>query len=202
MTLEDGRQPGGRQPAPGKLTVLQSFVNTLDIGRGVDAFTGTSQLARWLNDQGLLPNGVLPESDSLGQTKEVREAFRELLLANTGIPPDPYAFEVIRQTWERARFVLTMDAGREARLEPQGPGVTRAFGELIFTMFEAMVSGTWTRLKACQNEGCQWAFYDYSKNRSGKWCAMAACGNRAKVRGYRQRRQRPQMRTIEGSTAP
>ncbi len=202
MTLEDGRQPGGRQPAPGKLRVLQSFVNTLDIARGVDAFTGTSQLTRWLIDQGLLPNGVRPESDSLGQTKDVREALRELLLANTGILPDPYAFEVIRLAWERARFVLAMDAGREARLEPQGAGVARAFGELIFTMFEAMVRGTWTRLKACQNEGCQWAFYDSSKNHSGKWCAMAACGNRAKVRSYRQRRQGPQTRTIEGHTGP
>lgn len=202
MTLEDGHQPGGRQPSPGKLRVLQGFVNTLDIARGVDAFTGTGELASWLIAHGLLPDGVLPESDSLGQAKEVREAFRELLLANTGILPDPYASEVIGQTWERARFALVMNARREARLEPQGPGVARAFGELIFTMFESMVRGTWTRLKACQNEGCQWAFYDSSKNHSGKWCAMAACGNRAKVRRYRQRRQRLETRTIEGPSGP
>jgi predicted RNA-binding Zn ribbon-like protein len=30
-------------------------------------------------------------------------------------------------------------------------------------------------------------FYDRSKNRSGRWCVMAECGNRAKVRAYRER---------------
>ncbi|MGH2778535.1 MAG: CGNR zinc finger domain-containing protein, partial [Actinomycetota bacterium] len=31
------------------------------------------------------------------------------------------------------------------------------------------------------------AFYDHSKNRSGKWCTMRVCGNRAKTRAYRER---------------
>ncbi|HWL91166.1 MAG TPA: CGNR zinc finger domain-containing protein, partial [Actinomycetota bacterium] len=30
-------------------------------------------------------------------------------------------------------------------------------------------------------------FFDGSKNKSGKWCSMAACGNRAKVRAFRER---------------
>ncbi len=50
-----------------------------------------------------------------------------------------------------------------------------------------MVDGTWSRLKACRQ--CEWAFYDWSKNRSGRWCAMSVCGNRTKVRAYRARRR-------------
>ncbi|HEX6579263.1 MAG TPA: CGNR zinc finger domain-containing protein, partial [Actinomycetota bacterium] len=30
-------------------------------------------------------------------------------------------------------------------------------------------------------------FFDRSKNKSGKWCSMNACGNRAKVRAFRAR---------------
>ncbi|HKC76276.1 MAG TPA: CGNR zinc finger domain-containing protein [Chloroflexota bacterium] len=45
------------------------------------------------------------------------------------------------------------------------------------------------RLKICRNETCRWAFYDYSKNRSGAWCTMAVCGSRSKARTYRQRRR-------------
>jgi predicted RNA-binding Zn ribbon-like protein len=50
-----------------------------------------------------------------------------------------------------------------------------------------MTDGTWKRLKACRNHGCRWAFYDYSKNRSGSWCSMQLCGNRTKTRSYRRR---------------
>ena len=36
-------------------------------------------------------------------------------------------------------------------------------------------------------EDCRWAFYDESRNRSATWCDMKVCGNRAKVRGFRER---------------
>jgi predicted RNA-binding Zn ribbon-like protein len=38
-----------------------------------------------------------------------------------------------------------------------------------------------------RNHGCRWAFYDYSKNRSASWCLMQLCGNRRKIRAYRER---------------
>jgi predicted RNA-binding Zn ribbon-like protein len=45
-------------------------------------------------------------------------------------------------------------------------------------------------MKACAlHDSCEWAFYDWSKNRSGTWCDMAVCGNRAKARAYRERRR-------------
>jgi predicted RNA-binding Zn ribbon-like protein len=50
-----------------------------------------------------------------------------------------------------------------------------------------MAAGTWDRLKACRQETCRWAFYDNTKNRSGVWCTMEVCGNRAKARSYRER---------------
>ena len=37
------------------------------------------------------------------------------------------------------------------------------------------------------NPDCRWAFYDGSKNRSGRWCDMASCGNRMKARAFRER---------------
>ena len=50
-----------------------------------------------------------------------------------------------------------------------------------------MEEGAWERLKTCANGRCGWAFYDRSKNRSGRWCSMDVCGNRAKTRAYRSR---------------
>jgi len=60
-------------------------------------------------------------------------------------------------------------------------------GRLLATMYDAMATGTWVRLKACTNDECQWAFYDHSRNRSGAWCTMAVCGNRMKGRAFRRR---------------
>jgi predicted RNA-binding Zn ribbon-like protein len=70
------------------------------------------------------------------------------------------------------------------------PGIDGALGRLLAIVFRAMNDGTWERLKACPADDCEWAFYDWSKNGSGTWCDMAVCGNRAKARAYRERRQR------------
>jgi predicted RNA-binding Zn ribbon-like protein len=52
----------------------------------------------------------------------------------------------------------------------------------------AAADGTWERAKACRADDCRWAFYDQSRNRSARWCDMAVCGNRTKVRAYRAKR--------------
>jgi predicted RNA-binding Zn ribbon-like protein len=41
------------------------------------------------------------------------------------------------------------------------------------------------RIKVC--EGCGAVFYDESKNRTRRWCDSSTCGNRARVRRYRER---------------
>jgi len=51
----------------------------------------------------------------------------------------------------------------------------------------AAAAGVWPRLKMCGHVDCRWVFYDGSRNGRGRWCAMAACGNRAKTSAYRQR---------------
>jgi predicted RNA-binding Zn ribbon-like protein len=73
------------------------------------------------------------------------------------------------------------------RLEAETTGVDGALGRLLVIVYRAMETGTWSRLKACRNDTCRWAFYDHSKNRSGHWCTMSVCGNRTKARQYRQR---------------
>ncbi len=41
----------------------------------------------------------------------------------------------------------------------------------------------------CANEDCRWLFVDTTKNHRRQWCMTSACGNRARVRRYRQRQQ-------------
>jgi predicted RNA-binding Zn ribbon-like protein len=69
----------------------------------------------------------------------------------------------------------------------EGVGIDRPIGELLISVTASMAAGSWNRLKICANDACQEAFYDTSRNRSGRWCSMAKCGNRMKGRAYRFR---------------
>ncbi|WP_037360066.1 CGNR zinc finger domain-containing protein [Amycolatopsis orientalis] len=43
------------------------------------------------------------------------------------------------------------------------------------------------RLRACANDECQLFLLDRSRANRARWCSMAACGNREKVRRHYQR---------------
>jgi hypothetical protein len=54
---------------------------------------------------------------------------------------------------------------------------------------DLLVSSELGRVRECAGERCDWLFLDASRNRSRRWCDMAACGNRAKAqRNYARRR--------------
>jgi predicted RNA-binding Zn ribbon-like protein len=160
--------------APEPLRIVQTFVNT------VNRETGEEWLHEWLADEG----AVAAESD-LDRARAVREALRELLFANNGerVTGDPLAV----LTGAAGKAPLTIDFRRPA-LVSGASGVDGVLGRVLVAAFLAMADGAWARLKCCRNTCCGWAFYDYSKNRSGSWCSMQLCGNRTKTRAYRRRK--------------
>jgi predicted RNA-binding Zn ribbon-like protein len=95
-----------------------------------------------------------------------------------------------------AAIAATMRAGIQADISgrvvvvPAGSGATAALTRLLLIAAEAATAGTWSRLKVCSADDCQWAFYDRSPTRSGCWCSMQICGSRAKSRAYRNRASR------------
>ncbi len=62
-----------------------------------------------------------------------------------------------------------------------------ALAQLMAAATTSRIKGSWPRLKMCPAEECRWAFYDTSRNRSKRWCSMEVCGNRNKVRAFRDR---------------
>jgi predicted RNA-binding Zn ribbon-like protein len=57
---------------------------------------------------------------------------------------------------------------------------------VVFSATGLLTSGDLERAKECPPDegGCGWLFYDMSKNRSRRWCDMAGCGSRVKMRRY------------------
>ena len=120
----------------------------------------------------------------------MREALRAVLLAHNGTaPPVDDAAATLDAAAKRARVRLHFDAECGPWLEPDAGGVDGALGRLLAIAHAAMAEGTWSRLKACREHSCEWAFYDATRNRSRTWCDMQVCGNRAKARAYRHRQE-------------
>jgi predicted RNA-binding Zn ribbon-like protein len=176
------------ESAPGELELVRSFVNTLEADAGIDELSTPAALSHWLAEHELLePRQELTESDR-ERVVSFREGLRALMLANNGAPLSREAIESLNAAGSGAPLALRFSGDGRAELAPVSDGVGFALARLAAIVSGAMSEGTWPRLKACRADDCQWAFYDRSRNRSGTWCDMADCGNRAKVRRYRERR--------------
>jgi predicted RNA-binding Zn ribbon-like protein len=176
--------------APGPLLVVQELVNTLDIESGTDSVGSPAGLRAWLVERGLAPGDLRPTADDIARVAELREALRALLHANNGGALDP---DKLRNLNRAGRGGLRVRFGEDgaAVLEPQPEeAIAAAIGRIVAIVFVAVTDGTFTRLKACPARDCGWAFYDRSKNRSARWCSMAICGSREKMRAHRARRVR------------
>jgi predicted RNA-binding Zn ribbon-like protein len=186
-------EPGGRPKAPGRLELLQRFINSYnhDFPPEWDRIGTPEKASAWLRQKRLVARPDRISDADAARLRELREAIRALAIANHDGRPDPAAAAVIRRISATARVsVVVDDAGRTA-LAPAGRGVDGAVATLLGILHEAQLTGHWSRLKGCRQ--CGYAFYDRSKNRSAAWCAMSICGNRTKNRAY-YRRRRPSPR--------
>jgi predicted RNA-binding Zn ribbon-like protein len=174
-------------PAPGELELVRAFVNTWDADEDVEKVPGPTELHDWLVENDLLEPDARVTAADHRHAIEVREALRAMLLANAGLELDPAAAAVIDDASRRARLGVRFDAECQVRTAPDADGVDGAIGRLLALVAAAQEDGTWPRLKACLADDCQWGFYDRSRNRSAVWCDMRICGNRQKVRSYRER---------------
>jgi predicted RNA-binding Zn ribbon-like protein len=175
-------------PAPGALETVRSFVNTLDIDDGIELLGSPDELAAWLAGEDLAgADAVRATQADLRRAVALREALRAHLLAHHDQPLAPGAAATLDAAARRARLTVRFTGTDETALEPAAGGVDGALGRLLAIVARAIEDGSWQRLKVCPADTCQWAFYDASRNRSAVWCDMRVCGNRAKVRGFRER---------------
>jgi predicted RNA-binding Zn ribbon-like protein len=172
--------------APEPLRLVQSFVNTVDLQHGREWLGTPAELSAWLVDAGLSGALELTASD-LQRAIELREALRALLRANNGDAVAAEAIVTVNRAASAGRLAVELDDGPRVQLEPYGRGIDGALGAIVGVALTAVIDGSWTRLKACPN--CRWAFHDYSRNRSARWCSMQLCGNRLKTGDYRRRRR-------------
>ena len=182
-------EPGGRPKAPGRLELLQRFINSYnhDFPREWDRIGTPERAEAWLLQKGLVaPGDRISDADAV-RLRDLREAIRALAIANHGRQPEAVATGIVRRVSGTAQLSVVIDDTGRTALEPARPGVDAAVATLLGILHEAQLTGHWSRLKGCRQ--CGYAFFDRSKNRSAAWCAMSICGNRTKNRAYYRRRR-------------
>ena len=182
-------EPGGRPKAPGRLELLQRFINSHnhDFPAGWDRLGSPEKTRAWLRQKGLVGPGDRVSAADVTRLRELREALRALVVANQATGPCAAAADVLRGAAGRAQLAVAVDDSGRTSLEPARGGVDGAVATLLGILHESQLSGDWARMKGCRQ--CECAFFDRSKNRSAAWCAMSICGNRTKNRAYYRRRR-------------
>lgn len=175
-----------RQPAPGSLALVEAFLRTRN------QITGPAALDRWQREHGL--HGTDGQDGGGGDGKgggggyyervvRLREALRELMFTNNGGPSAPGAAEIVNA--ELRACDLHPVIGPDGLTWPTGDGLLPA---VLAGVLTAMTDGTWQRMKACAADDCRYAFYDHTRNRSGRWCDVSGCGANSRMRAYRLRK--------------
>ncbi|MGI3783979.1 MAG: CGNR zinc finger domain-containing protein [Janthinobacterium lividum] len=181
------------RPSPDAVDLVLSFANTrVDGGGRVEQFADSAGLSRWLvaHGRGEASGGVT--SADAAAVREVRDAVVTVLLAHTrAVDPDgpdlQEAERYLRRIAERYPLVVRVDH-TGVRLVPAGAGLNGVVGELFAALTGIALSDAWSRIKACRNEPCHFAFFDRSRNTSALYCS-AACGTQVAMRTYRRRQR-------------
>jgi predicted RNA-binding Zn ribbon-like protein len=175
--------------APQPLYLVQRFVNSTDLESGEDELSSPEALRDWFVERGLMERGDPVAEEDLKRAIDVREGLRAVLLQNNGLPPYAESVERLERAMGCAAVRVRFAPGRDPELVADVAGVDGAIARLMAIVAAAVEHGRWERLKACPRGECEWAFYDKSKNRSGRWCSMDSCGNIEKAKAFRERRR-------------
>jgi predicted RNA-binding Zn ribbon-like protein len=174
VPLPDGSWPDHRGDS-GSLDLVRRFCNTINREQGGEAWRSVEELNEWLVREG---HHVGPASaQDLDDLLELRDAVWRSIVSGTRAP--------IAVVAEHLRFRPVAVDGM-LQMVAEGPVADVVAGRVLTVVLETQTTGEWSRVKACQR--CGWVFVDSSRNRSGRWCSMGACGGREKAKAYRARR--------------
>jgi predicted RNA-binding Zn ribbon-like protein len=161
--------------------------------RDYECLLSVEDVVEWLVRARLLPQPMKAPASVLAEARELREAIDAgARAAVAGSTLDPAAVGLIDGWLTLAGSrpaLLTDQSGRPLLSErPRVDSPRRALGMVAFDA--ARMLGTESerlRVRICDSDTCSARFYDRSPAARRRWCSMAACGNQAKARRFRER---------------
>jgi predicted RNA-binding Zn ribbon-like protein len=164
-----------------------------------DDLKTVDDLVEWAAQAGLLRGAEARGLRNVSDTTQFRQALalREMLYAifssaAKGRKADPHALQTFQIFYQNAvRRTEFQAVGKHYQLAwpADTHPLDRVLQEIARSAADLLTSEAITRVRQCAGKTCSWLFVDSSRNRLRRWCDMKMCGNRAKVRRFRQRSQ-------------
>ena len=133
---------------------------------------------------GLLMPGHLLSKEEHRRALALRQALRAFLEAvPAGRSQNSEAGKGL-ETAAAAFPLLLRTAQNGVTLSPIG---ANQLGRVLAELNRLAETAQLDRLKMCDSPECHWVFFDRSKPANRRWCSSDRCGNRQKVRTYRER---------------
>jgi predicted RNA-binding Zn ribbon-like protein len=172
------------------------LVNTIDWrddpSRRVDLIPTAAALAAWARHVGYPAAAAtcrLPGRHH--RAVALRDTLAALFAAVTKGRPLPAAVLAQLTQWNqdawRRRILANARQTTVWRWDARTTGADRLLFTIALDAAELLLLAERSRLRVCEGEGCGWFFVDRSKAGRRRWCNMEVCGNRVKVRSYRER---------------
>lgn len=186
------------------LDVTFAFLNTLEHedGRPVEWLPDLGDALDWF-----VVNGVIHHEGAdrlraqartqphvaardLARVHGVRDALREVAdsivehrLPRTG------SLDTVNRALHARQVIELVPASDRLHVDHRhvGDPVDDALARLADPLVRELTGGHPERIRVCDNDRCQWIFYDTSRTGRRRWCDMSTCGNRAKAARHRAR---------------
>lgn len=162
--------------------------------RRVECLCGPDDLAEWLRRAGLLDAPGAVTAEVVDGARELREAIDAGVRAAVEGAPAPAEAVAVIDRWVAlsAPPALTIVDGVPVLGPRDGDDPVRAaLAGVALDAARLLGTGERDRIRVCAAPDCSARFYDGSPAGRRRWCSMAGCGNRAKVRSHRARRAAP-----------
>jgi len=189
----------GRGPNPEAVGGDRDYADAVEKERLV----GFRDLVRWGRAAGVLTTAEAAAleraaraepakaSHVVGRARVLREAMYRLFTAVVERwKPDASDLAVLNRELGQARAHERLASGMRGiawTWNAGGTDLDRVLWPTVRSAADLLTSEELKRVNQCGGEDCRWLFLDTSRNRSRRWCDMAECGNRAKVRRFRRR---------------
>jgi CGNR zinc finger len=152
-----------------------------------DHLTDASEAVRYLQEHEVAVPAGEPTARQLAGLAAVRTVVRDLAESRDGWQAG------LERLLGRASFGVS----RESDITARRSGWDGFVDDLTLPIVDLIRRNA--RLAVCGNSACRLVFVDDSRNQSRRWCDDAGCGNRVRVRRYREeRRQSSRVGSGEG----
>jgi predicted RNA-binding Zn ribbon-like protein len=152
-----------------------------------ELLTEPKLLSDWAVQAGLVDTAVDVTDDDFASAIELREAVYRTICARLD-RRRPQAADVDLLNERAGRSQLTPRLLRTGDIRREG-SAAQLLASLAADLLGLMAGPDIDNVKRCSDPDCTRLYLDSSRAKNRHWCGMGTCGNKAKVKAFRERQR-------------